>query len=202
MEVMTLQHGRLVGVAGVVAALVLVSGATAARQPAPAPATPTRVASTPHVSVEIVTGAERLRAGTQWLGLRFTMEPGWHIYHLNPGDGGGPPEATWQMPLGMRVAPFEWPAPERIEADGLVNFGYHGTVTLPVRLDVASGVPTSPAAVRADLRWLACKDMCVSGRGTVELRWPLSDADRAQVPAWSSAIAAARARVPKTAPGR
>ena len=200
MEVMTLQHRRLMCMGGVFAVLLLVATATAARQPSPAVAT--RVASGPHVTVEIVSGAERLRAGVQWLGLRFTMEPGWHIYHLNPGDGGGPPEADWQMPVGMRVAPFEWPAPERIEANGLVNYGYHGTVTLPVRLDVASDVRTSPVAVRADVRWLACKDMCVSGRGTVELRWPLSDAERAQVPAWSSAITAALARVPRAAPGR
>ena len=198
MEGMSLEHGRMGVAAGaVVACLLLARLPAASAQQAPA-----RVVSAPHVTVEIVTDADRPRAGAISLGLRFTMEPGWHIYHLNPGDGGGPPEVTWQLPAGMKASPFEWPVPERIETNGLVNYGYRGSVVLPVRLAVAADMPTTPAVIRANVQWLVCKDMCVSGRGTVELRWPLGDADRAQVPAWSAAIAAARARVPKSAPGR
>jgi DsbC/DsbD-like thiol-disulfide interchange protein len=194
MEAMTLRHHRCGGGAAV-ALLVLLSATTAAAQGPLA-----RTASAPHVSVEIITDTDRPRAGTQGLGLRFTLEPGWHLYWVNPGDGGAPPEATWHTPAGMTATPFEWPLPERIDSNGLVNYGYRGTVLLPLRLAVAADIASAPAAIRADVRWLVCKDMCVSGRGTVELRWPLARADHAQVPAWAAAIAAARAKVPPKAP--
>jgi DsbC/DsbD-like thiol-disulfide interchange protein len=200
MEVMTLQHrGRLVAAGVAFAILQMAYGSAAPAQPATSPA---RMVTGRHVTVEIITDTDRVRAGATSLGLRFTMEPGWHIYHLQPGDGGDPPDATWHLPAGMKASPFQWPAPERIESNGLVNYGYHGVVTLPVRLDVAADFPASPVVVRADVRWLVCNDMCVSGSGTVELRWPLGNADRAQLPAWSAAIHDARARVPKTAAGR
>lgn len=62
-----------------------------------------RSAQGKHAQVEVITAAEAPDAsGTLWLGVRFAMELGWHIYWVNPGDSGGPPTATTK-PYGCSV---------------------------------------------------------------------------------------------------
>jgi thiol:disulfide interchange protein DsbD len=161
---------------------------------------PSRRAVAPHVSVELIADRDHARAGTQWLGLRFALEPGWHIYWQNPGDSGGPPEVQWQLPAGMATSAIQWPVPHRIDVGGLVNYGYRNAVVLPVSLAVAADVPTSPAVLRATLRWLVCRDICVPGSASVALRWPLDGQDRGAVASWGLAIERARALVPQPAP--
>jgi thiol:disulfide interchange protein DsbD len=175
------------------AALLICPAADA--QPAPS-----RSAYAPHVTVELIADRDHARPGTQWLGLRFALEPGWHIYWQNPGDSGGPPEVQWQLPTGMMTSPIEWPVPQRIDVDGLINYGYQNTVVLPVRLAVAADVPTSPVVLRATLRWIMCRDICVPGAASIALTWPLDDRDRGGVASWSQAIVRARALVPQPAP--
>jgi len=193
MDVLPRTHRLLSG--GALAIAVLLMGSIADAQPAPA-----RRAGAPHVTVELIADRDHARAGTLWLGLRFAIEPGWHIYWQNPGDSGGPPEVRWQLPSGMTASPVEWPAPRRIDVGGVINYGYQNEVVLPVRLAIAAGVPTSPAVLRATLRWLACRDLCVSGAASVALAWPLDDRDRGAVASWGEAIARARALVPQPAP--
>lgn len=174
-----------------------VSAATAAAGAQPAAP---RSADAPHLRVDLIASVQRPDAGDQWLGLRFALDPGWHIYWQNPGDSGSPPEVTWQLPGGVSAAPVEWPLPQRIGVGGLVNYGYAGTVVLPVRLTVAAGTTASPSTIRASLRWLVCHDICLPGNATLELAFPLAEADRRQVDAWRVAIENARALVPRPAP--
>jgi thiol:disulfide interchange protein DsbD len=161
---------------------------------------PSRTGEGPHVRVELVADRETPGPGMS-LGLRFELDPKWHIYWQNPGDSGGPPQITWTFPPGLMAKEIEWPAPERIDIGGLFNYGYHDEVVLPVPVGVAAGarIPAD-LTVRASLRWLACADMCVPGKAELELRFPLSAQDRALVAGWKNAIAAARNQVPKAAP--
>jgi DsbC/DsbD-like thiol-disulfide interchange protein len=193
MDFLPRTHRLLSG--GAMAVAVLLMGSITDAQPALA-----RRAGAPHVTVELIADRDHARSGTQWLGLRFIMEPGWHIYWQNPGDSGEPPEVQWRLPSGMMASPVEWPAPRRIDVSGLINYGYQNTVVLPVRLAIAADVPTSPAVLRATLRWLACRDLCVSGAASIALTWPLDDRDRGAVASWGEAIARARALVPRPAP--
>jgi thiol:disulfide interchange protein DsbD len=135
------------------------------------------------------------------LGLKVDLDPGWHIYWQNPGDSGGPPEITWMFPPGMMAAGLEWPAPERIDIGGLVNYGYHGTVVLPALVAVAADAPVPPAfTVKASVRWMACANLCVPGKAELALGFPLRAGEIGQVSGWRDAIDAARGRVPKPAP--
>jgi thiol:disulfide interchange protein DsbD len=159
-----------------------------------------RTGKGPHVEVELI--ADRAVPGHGMrLGLKFDLEPGWHIYWQNPGDSGGPPEATWTLPPGMMATGFEWPAPERIDIGGLINYGYHNAVLLPVPVAVASGAQLSPdLTVSTSLRWMACANLCVPGKAELVLQFPLRANERAQVEGWKAAIDAARSQVPKPAP--
>ena len=147
--------------------------------------------------------AERtvLRAGHgAVIGLRFKMDPGWHIYWRNPGDSGAAPTVTWDLPAGYKAGDFEWPVPERIEASGLVNYGYHGSVLLPVTVRVPSGAaPGKIVTLAAAVKYLICKDVCLPGRARVSLTLPVAE-DRGEASDDSTLFDAARARLPQPAP--
>jgi thiol:disulfide interchange protein DsbD len=185
-------------------ALCLFAAAAVASSPSPAAAqtkkSPSRTGEGPHVRVELIADRETPGPGLS-LGVRFELDPKWHIYWQNPGDSGGPPQVAWTFPAGLTAKGLEWPAPERIDIGGLFNYGYHDEVVLPVQVSAAAGarIPADLMA-RASLRWLACADMCVPGKAELELRFPLSTQERTLVAGWNNAIAAARRQVPKVAP--
>lgn len=176
------------------AALLLAASALA---PPPADAQPARKITAPHVTVEVISSQPALQTKTAtWLGLRFILEPGWHIYWVNPGDSGGPPTVFWQPPAGMTPGDFEWPAPERIPYGPLVNYGYHGDVVLPFTLTAGSPEGT----LSANVSWLVCKEVCIAGKGRLAIAFPLTGDARAAAPAWRGMIEEARAKVPRPAP--
>ncbi len=76
-----------------------------------------------------------------WLGLQITHQPDWHTYWKNPGDSGLPTELTWQLPAGLDAGDIAWPVPHKIAIGTLANYGYEGTVLLPVPVTVAQTLP-------------------------------------------------------------
>lgn len=136
--------------------------------PVPLSAKPVKA---PHVSVELVAESASLKPGTEtWIGLAYTLEPGWHVYWRNPGDSGVPPTITWTLPEGFSAGEIQWPRPDRIQEGPLVSFGYHGTVMLMVPLSIpASYRPGSRVEIRAATSWLVCKDTCIPGKADLLL---------------------------------
>ena len=67
-----------------------------------------------------------------FLGIRFTLEDGWHTYWINPGDSGEPPRIQWHLPGGFQVGAIEWPYPERLETAPFTDYGYEHQVLLMV----------------------------------------------------------------------
>jgi len=176
----------------------LLTGPDLAFAQGPPPAA--RTGAGPHVRVELI--ADRARPGHGMrLGLKFDLDKDWHIYWLNPGDSGGPPVAAWTLPPGMMVAGIEWPAPERIDIGGLVNYGYHDSVVLPVAMAVAADARMPPGlAVKTSVRWMACANLCVPGKADLVLQFPLGADEQAHLHDWKAAIDAARSRIPTPAP--
>ena len=177
--------------------VVLVCALTAATASAQAP--PARTAAASHVTVELLTSAEQPVGGQLACGLQFTLESGWHIYWQNPGDSGSPPDTQWQLPAGASVSPFEWPLPERLDEAGSVTYVYRDRVVLPFALTTGVGDAAAPLALRANVRWLVCRDICVAGKAALELKFPLDEVDRARVPEWEALIARAKRQVPRPA---
>jgi thiol:disulfide interchange protein DsbD len=162
---------------------------------------PPREVAAPHVSVSLVADPAA-PANAPRVGLRFALDPGWHVYWRNPGDSGGPPSVRWtQLPAGWSAGDLLWPVPERIPLGPIVNYGYTGDVVLPVTMNVVpQGKGTGPARLVADVRWLVCHDICVPGRATLGLPWPLPESDRGAAGDWARVIADARRQVPSPAP--
>ncbi|MES2985178.1 MAG: protein-disulfide reductase DsbD domain-containing protein [Pseudomonadota bacterium] len=121
-------------------------------------------------------------------GVIFTMPEHWHIYWRNPGDSGIPTRLEWTLPDGLTASDIHWPAPERIETSGLVNYGYSNSVTLPVTLTPARDDISGEIRVKAS--WLVCKEICIPESAVLSERLS-ADAQAQQI------LAAANARVPQ-----
>ena len=156
------------------------------------------VVTTPQVRAELVAhapdgvGANKAVA----LGLKIEHAPHWHTYWKNPGDSGLPTTLKWTLPDGVQAGAIEWPTPGRLPIGPLMNYGYEGTVLLPVAVTVAPGFKgeTLDIALRAD--WLVCKDVCIPEGGDFVLRLPVQAATGGH----AALFAQARAAMPRAVP--
>jgi thiol:disulfide interchange protein DsbD len=158
------------------------------------------IASGPSTGAMAQGTAQGKGAAELWIALRFQLTPGWHIYWRNPGDSGGPPIVKWSLPPGATISEFEWPAPHRIPLGPLVNFGYEESVVLPAKITLPAGQAASPLQIGGFVRWLICKDVCVSDEATLSMNLPLAAQDKALAAQWAGDIDGARKVVPKEAP--
>jgi DsbC/DsbD-like thiol-disulfide interchange protein len=128
----------------------------------------------PHVTVSLVAEKTSLRpAKPTWLGVRFQLEKGWHVYWVNPGDSGEPPKVEWKLPAGYQAEALQFPLPRRLPLQTLMNFGYEEDVLYPVIVSVPANAKGA-AHVVANVRWMVCKDTCIPGKGTISLNLPVT----------------------------
>ncbi len=156
----------------------------------------------PHVQVELVAERASIQPGHDaGVGLRFALEPGWHVYWRNPGDSGEAPSVAWTLPPGFSAGPIEWPSPERIPLGPLTNFGYEGVALLPVTLRVPADLPNvATVDVHAKATWLVCnRDECIPGSAPLSLRLPVGGAAPGPTDA-TPLFEATRARLPTAVP--
>jgi thiol:disulfide interchange protein/DsbC/DsbD-like thiol-disulfide interchange protein len=110
---------------------------------------------------------------TVWVGLQLTHAPEWHTYWKNSGDSGLPTELQWTLPEGVTAGPIAWPTPRKFPIGNLANYGYDGTVVLPVPLTVAPGFTGSHLDVKLYAAWLVCRKECIPEEGNFALRIPV-----------------------------
>src|SRR6478752_1098079 len=137
--------------------------------------------STQHARVELLSREEAAAPGADvQLGIHFVLQPGWHIYWINPGDSGQPPVLKWQLPAGYSAGELQWPRPERMQpASQLTDYGYHGEVLLPVALHApASAAPGSAVQIAAEAKWLVCREVCIPEKAQLHLALPVAAAAR------------------------
>ena len=65
------------------------------------------------------------------MGVRFRLDPGWHLYWKNPGESGLPTEVSWDTP-GTTVDALQWPSPRpfRTPDGSITTYGYADEVLL------------------------------------------------------------------------
>lgn len=118
--------------------------------------------------------------GTTRVGVLLTLEPGWHIYAKEPGDAGLPTRIEWFGPAASTFGELPWPPPEPfIDPGDIKTFGYTGSTVLsstmtfnpPRRTD---GGPYEDLRLHAEVRWLACNEVCIPGSTRLDLTLPVS----------------------------
>jgi DsbC/DsbD-like thiol-disulfide interchange protein len=143
-----------------------------------------------HARVELLARGGSITPGADLqLGVHFVLEPGWHIYWVNPGDSGQPPALKWTLPAGFSAGEIQWPRPERMQPSSqLVDYGYHGDVLLPVTLHAPPAAVTGPAEIRAEAKWLICREVCIPEHAQLRLTLPAAPgAAQASAPLFAAA---------------
>ena len=154
--------------------------------------TDSTVAQSDQVRAELVVHApEGVAPGKKaWLALQLTHAPEWHTYWKNSGDSGQPTELQWTLPPGVSAGPIAWPTPRKIPIAPLANYGYTGTVLLPVELTVDSSFKGQAVDVKLDAAWLACRKECIPEEGHFSVSVPVQGASADHAMAFSAAFEA------------
>ncbi len=135
------------------------------------------IAGTPHGQGSYVTAAQIKLAGQA-----ITY---WRV----PGDAGVPPTFSFRGSENLDSARVAYPAPQRIDEQGLQAFGYRDGVTFPVA--VTAHDPAKPVHLRLTLDYAVCDNICLPARSAADLILPQSGASTKE-----DIIAEAEARVP------
>jgi thiol:disulfide interchange protein DsbD len=178
---------------------LLLAAAAAAMATAAHAAEPGAVVTTPQVRAELVAHApEGLGPGKpMWLGLKIDHQPHWHTYWKNPGDSGLPTTLEWTLPAGAKAGDIAWPTPSKLPIGPLLNYGYEGTLLLPVPLTLPAGTGEGALPVKLRADWLVCKDVCIPEGGDFAITLPA----RSAIAGHAALFAAARAALPQPLAG-
>jgi DsbC/DsbD-like thiol-disulfide interchange protein len=156
----------------------------------------------PHTKIELIAEQSTVIPGkTIRAGVRFELENGWHIYWVNPGDSGEPPQVAWILPAGFRAGVIEWPLPERLQTSSIVDYGYENDVLLMVPLHVPAKLRTgSSVMIAANVNWLVCKDICIPAKAEVTLTLPVAETPANQASEWRNLFSATSRKLPSKIP--
>ena len=143
---------------------------------------------TEHVEAELVAASTEVEPGKPLsAALRLKMIPHWHTYWRNPGDSGQPTALEWKLPPGYAAGEILWPAPQRLPAGPLMNYGYEGEILLPLDISVPANASGS-AVLAARATWLVCNaEGCIPEEGELSLTLPVG---RASPSPWAGGRAA------------
>lgn len=107
---------------------------------------------------------------TLWLGLQIEHAAHWHTYWKNSGDSGLPTELQWTLPRGVKAGDIAWPTPRKFPLGDLANYGYDGTVLLPVPVTVGADFKDKELDVTLQANWLICRQECIPEGGQFRLK--------------------------------
>lgn len=124
----------------------------------------------PHIRASLL--AERPAKPGETISLAVLMQPdkGWHGYWSNPGDAGLPVTLEWTLPAGAGTGPLEFPVPQTLLVQGLMNHVYEHDYAVLVPFTVPKDAePGTTLPVSAKANWLACTEaICVPESATLQ----------------------------------
>ncbi len=124
------------------------------------------IVDTGHARISLIKDHSDFVPGTSInIGLKVSMDKGWHTYWRNPGDSGGPIEIDWNLPKGFSVSDIKWPLPEKIEYPPLMTYGYEDFVIYPMVLSIPADYSGDYFEMVADI--LICADVCIPESGKI-----------------------------------
>lgn len=180
--------------------LALCGAAASAPQFANQGAAPEKLDGNRLAQMDVFADRRAIRPGERFsLGIRFRVEPKWHIYWENPGDSGYPTSVDIRAPAGFEVGRARHPAPERLELPGdIVTFVHEGEVVLLVDVVAPATLAAGgEARFEVDGRWLACIEVCLPGSKSTALVLPVAAAGSETQTANDKLFAQARERLPR-----
>ncbi len=114
---------------------------------------------TPYGQARLLVAGVLPQQETFTAGLEVEIEPGWKTYWRTPGAAGIPPKLIWEDPSGINNIELHYPAPHRLDFQGLQLYGYEDRVIFP--LTVTRDLTVAEPTLNVDARLLICKELCV-----------------------------------------
>jgi len=130
------------------------------------------------VHVSTIADVSAIQAGKPfWVGFKFTIDPGWHIYWTNPGTSGLATQVKLTLPEGFTAGELQFPIPQRLVHPGdEVNYAYENEVVLLMQITPPKNLPVGKSEkIDGRATWLVCKEDCMPGSGSVSIELPVAD---------------------------
>ncbi|MEE9129025.1 MAG: protein-disulfide reductase DsbD domain-containing protein [Phycisphaerales bacterium] len=137
------------------------------------------------VAVRTVADVVSIAPGqTFHLAVIFDIEPQWHMYWKNPGEGAPPPALAIEVPKGFEVGEVRWPRPIVVQSPIGPTYVYENQAALFVPITAPDDLMDGRVTIRTDIHWAVCKAVCLLGRGrwSVEVRTASADSQTDPVP--------------------
>ncbi len=122
-----------------------------------------------HVQAESLASVSAIKPGEPFkVGVRFKIDPEWHIYWINPGESGEATKVEWTFPEGYKVGALEYPVPVNFPQPGdIKGYGYLSEVMLMATVTPPADVkPGTEVPFTANAKWLVCQDVCIPGKAS------------------------------------
>lgn len=144
------------------------------------------------VKADLMADVSAVKPGEAFtVGVLLTIEPGWHVYWLNPGDSGVPTTVKLKAPDSFEAGPVRYPVPVKFNQPGdVLGYGYEQAVLLTAQVTPPADLKgKAEFQLTAEVNWLCCKDACIPGRAKLTLKLPVSEqaaqANRAVFEEWA-----------------
>jgi DsbC/DsbD-like thiol-disulfide interchange protein len=116
------------------------------------------------VKVQASADAPQVHPGQSFnLAVTFTIDPGWHIYWVNPGDSGMPTQVDVTAPSGFTTAAVRFPRPMVIHGPDGLTYGYERQAVLFVPVTAPASLPAGTVTFQVNVTWLVCRKACLLG---------------------------------------
>jgi DsbC/DsbD-like thiol-disulfide interchange protein len=137
-----------------------------------------------HVRATLLADVSQIVPGKPFhLGVKLDIDPGWHVYWLNPGDSGEATRITLDLPKGFAAGDVQFPTPIKIVDPGGINvYGYTNSVMFIATVTPDKSLPVGDADLSANVSYLVCNDVCIPGHATVDLKLPITAAGAKALP--------------------
>ncbi|HPF24683.1 MAG TPA: protein-disulfide reductase DsbD family protein [Hyphomonas sp.] len=135
-----------------------------------------------HARVELISERNAALPGeTVYAALKMDLDRGWHVYWLNAGDAGLPPQVLVQPGSDIparAVGEIVWPLPKLLPVvEGeIMDYGYDDRVVLPFPITIPKDA-MGPVTLDVVADYLICEDTCVPETAHVTLTLETDQAD-------------------------
>ncbi len=133
-----------------------------------------------HSIAMLISDVQQVKPGVPFkVAARLVMLSGWHTYYKEPGDAGMPTRIDWTLPPGFKASELIWQKPSKFSDAGITTYGYNtpnltgATITPPADFK-------GPVKIKALVKWLCCKDICIPGKADLTLTLPVTDKEPAK----------------------
>jgi len=128
--------------------------------------------------------------GSYTVGVVLSLDPGSITYWRTPGEAGVPPVFSFDHSVNLATATVLYPAPERIEEEGMQVYGYSHSLVIPVQITPKNAREAVHLAIHLD--YAICDRLCQPRKASAEI-----ELSPDQPAAKDSRLAAAMTLVPE-----